>query len=131
MNTRAAGIIKTAQENPEVVKAHPGLGSLEGEGVYHVSRRLGLVSVLTSGGLDEILKRHGTKSLIVAGLSTSGCTLSTVRDATEKGYIVTVVSDACADPAPGVHNALCQFVFPMTAHVVDLKELETAWEGNK
>ena len=53
------------------------------------------------------------RALVVCGVSTSGCVLSTVRDATERGWVVSVVADACADAAPGVHDVLVQNVLPL------------------
>ena len=49
--------------------------------------------------LDLQLKRHGIQRLIVAGLIAHTCVESTVRQAAELGYDVTVVKDATADYA--------------------------------
>src|SRR5579871_1165499 len=57
--------------------------------------------------LDLQLKRHGIQRLIVAGLIAHTCVESTVRQAVELGYDVTVVSDATADYAEAfMHAAL-------------------------
>jgi nicotinamidase-related amidase len=47
--------------------------------------------------LDLLLKRHGMKRLIVAGLIAHTCVEATVRFAAELGYEATVVKDAIAD----------------------------------
>jgi nicotinamidase-related amidase len=70
------------------------------------TRRLGQVSAMSSPGLQAFLEEKGTNSLIVTGLSTSGCVLFTALAAIELGYVVTTISDACADPKPGVHDVL-------------------------
>jgi ureidoacrylate peracid hydrolase len=43
-----------------------------------------------------VLRNLGVKSLIVAGVLTDQCIDSTVRDACDLGYLVTVPTDACA-----------------------------------
>lgn len=130
MSGVAGGILELFKTSPELGEVHPDLarsgGSSDGA-IHYVSRRLGLVSVLNSEGVGDLLKRLGTRSLIVAGLSTSGCVLSTVRDANEHGYVVTVVEDACADSGPEVHETLVKHVLPMTANVMSLGELKEAW----
>jgi ureidoacrylate peracid hydrolase len=53
-------------------------------------------SVFISTNIDYILRNLGVKSLIVAGCLTDQCIDSTVRDACDLGYLVTVPTDACA-----------------------------------
>ncbi|KAI1383745.1 Isochorismatase hydrolase [Hypoxylon trugodes] len=69
-------------------------------------RRPGYVSALKSPGLEDFLQKKGIKSLILAGLSTSGCVMRTAVAATDAEYVVSVISDACADPAEGVHDMM-------------------------
>ena len=54
--------------------------------------------------------------------------LSTARAATDQGFIVTVVEDACFDPVPGLHGMLCAHALPMTAHVATAGEIRDAWK---
>jgi hypothetical protein len=54
--------------------------------------------------LDGVLRSRGVRSLLVAGLVTSTCVLFTASTATRLGYLVSVVSDCCADQAPA-HDA--------------------------
>lgn len=125
---RGASIAAVLKANPELGQIHSTLaGPGDPRGTYHVIRRLGLVSVLHSDGLREILRENHTRSLIVAGLSTSGCVLSTVRGGNDEGYIVTVVKDACTDPVPDLHDVLVRDVLPTTASVVTLGELKEVW----
>lgn len=49
-------------------------------------------------GLRAELDRHPDASLTVAGMMTSMCVDATVRAASDLGYDVTVVADACAAP---------------------------------
>lgn len=94
-----------------------------------VRRRPGFVSVLHSNGLEDELKRREVRSLILCGISTSGCVLSTARAASDEGFVVTVVQDACADPRPEVHELLVSSVLATTAHVVSANEVWDAWDG--
>lgn len=87
-------------------------------------RVLGTVSALSSPGILDKLREKNTRSLILCGLSTSGCVLSTTRAASDLGFVVTVVSDACADPTPGMHDMLIKGALPMTAHVASAAEIE-------
>ena len=65
------------------------------------TRRPGYVSALKSPGLDDFLRQKGIKSLVLAGLSTSGCVMRTAVTASDAEYVVSVISDACADPYEG------------------------------
>ena len=49
-----------------------------------------------STNIDYVLRNLGTRSLIVAGLMTDQCVEGAVRSACDLGYLVTLVSDACA-----------------------------------
>jgi nicotinamidase-related amidase len=69
-------------------------------------RTPGVISALLSPGLKDALQVKQVRSLIVCGLSTSGCVLSTVRAATDEGFVVTVVEDACADRCRGCISCL-------------------------
>jgi ureidoacrylate peracid hydrolase len=53
-------------------------------------------SVFISTNIHYVLGNLGTKHLIVAGLLTDQCVDSAVRDACDYGYLVTLVTDACA-----------------------------------
>ena len=52
-------------------------------------------SVFISTNIDYVLRNLGTQYLIVAGCLTDQCVDSTVRDACDLGYLVTVATDAC------------------------------------
>jgi ureidoacrylate peracid hydrolase len=53
-------------------------------------------SVFISTNIHYVLGNLGVKHLIVAGVLTDQCVDSTVRDACDYGYLVTLVTDACA-----------------------------------
>ncbi len=53
-------------------------------------------SVFISTNIDYILRNLGVASLAIAGVLTDQCVDSAIRDACDLGYLVTVVTDACA-----------------------------------
>ena len=61
-------------------------------------------SVFISTNIDYVLRNLGVRSLVVAGVLTDQCVDSTVRDACDLGYLVTVPTDACATLTPERHE---------------------------
>jgi len=51
-----------------------------------------------------VLRNLGVRSLIIAGVLTDQCIDSTVRDACDLGYLVTVPTDACATLSAERHD---------------------------
>ena len=82
--------------------------------------RLGAFSTTA---LDRRLRERGIDTLILAGISTSGVVLSTVRDAADRDYRLYVLADACADRDPDMHALLMQKLFPRQAWVVAIADL--------
>jgi nicotinamidase-related amidase len=75
------------------------------------------------------LHDNGIDTLAVAGISTSGVVLSTLRDAADQDYRLFVLADASADPDAEVHRVLIEKVFPHQADIIntdDLKALTAA-----
>lgn len=73
--------------------------------------------------LDKQLKDNNIDTLILAGLSTSGVVLSTIKDAADKDYSIYVLSDCCADPEEEIHQMLINKIFPRQANVITSKDL--------
>ncbi|HUI71147.1 MAG TPA: cysteine hydrolase [Spirochaetia bacterium] len=86
-----------------------------------VTRRRG--SAFTGSDLEIILRAKNIDHLVLTGISTSGVVLSTFREAVDKDYILTVLSDLCADRDEEVHRVLTEKVFPRHADVIS----STAW----
>jgi len=55
--------------------------------------------------LAQTLNELGIDTLIITGVSTSGCIRATCIDAISSGFIPIVVSDACGDRHQGPHDA--------------------------
>lgn len=102
----------------EFLKIHPAVAPKEGE-VTTVKRR---VCAFTGSDLEVILRAKGTQHLVLTGVATSGVVLSTVREAADKDYRLTVLSDGCADGDEEVHSILTTKVFPRQADVVTVDE---------
>lgn len=62
-------------------------------------------SAFNSSDIDDILRRLNIKILILAGIVTDGCVELTARDAADRGYDVTLASDACAASRLTTHRA--------------------------
>ena len=60
-------------------------------------------SVFISTNIDYVLRNLGVRFLIMVGVLTDQCVDSAVRDACDLGYLVTVVTDACATHTPERH----------------------------
>lgn len=61
-------------------------------------------SVFNSTGIDKVLHRMGIKHLIMTGIVTDGCVELSARDAADRGYAVTLVSDGCSSSTPEAHE---------------------------
>jgi nicotinamidase-related amidase len=80
------------------------------------------VSAFTGSDLEVVLRSLGIRRLTLAGIATSGVVLSTVREAADKDYGLTVLSDGCADGDEEVHRVLMTKVFPRQADVMTIEE---------
>lgn len=76
------------------------------------------VSAFSGSDLEVILRAQNIRHLVLAGISTSGVVLSTVCEASDKDYQLTVLSDLCADFDQEVHSVLTSKVFPRKAVVM-------------
>ena len=62
-------------------------------------------SPFNSTGIHHILRSLDVDTLLVCGVVTNGCVEGTVRDASDLGYNVIMVPDACAAVTPELHQA--------------------------
>jgi nicotinamidase-related amidase len=98
----------------EFMKVHPAIAPQAGE-VTVVKRR---VSAFTGSDLEVVLRAFGIQHMVLTGISTSGVVLSTLREAADKDYRLTVLADCCADSDEEVHRVLTTKVFPRQADVL-------------
>jgi nicotinamidase-related amidase len=80
------------------------------------------VSAFAGSDLDVLLRAGGIDSLVLAGIATSGVVLSTVRQAADLDYRLTVLVDGCLDADPEVHRVLVEKVFPRQAAVTSVAD---------
>ncbi len=74
-------------------------------------------SAFFATGLDEHLHELGIDTLIITGVTTSGCVRATCVDAMSYGFAPIVVSDACGDRHETPHEAN---LFDMQAKYADV-----------
>jgi nicotinamidase-related amidase len=94
---------------------HPAVAPHAGD-IDVVKKR---VSAFTGSDLDVVLRSLDARSLVLSGIATSGVVLSTLRQAADLDFELTVLRDACADLDPEVHRVLLDKVFPRQATVTD------------
>jgi nicotinamidase-related amidase len=72
-----------------------------------------------------VLRSLEIKHLVLSGISTSGVVLSTLREAADKDYVLTILSDCCADIDEEVQRVLITKIFPRQAAVMTSDEWGT------
>ena len=105
-----------------MVDPQPAIKPVEGN-VVVVKRR---VSAFTGSDLEVVLRAQNIRHLVLTGIATSGVVLSTIREAADKDYQLTVLSDLCADFDEEVHSVLINKVFPRQASVITSEEWVSA-----
>jgi nicotinamidase-related amidase len=105
----------------EGTSVHHAIEPLPTDIVVHKKR----VSAFAGSDLEVILRAHKAESLVLSGFSTTGVVLSTLREAADMDYHLTVLSDACADPEQEVHDFLIKKVFPFSGEVLTTDEWVT------
>lgn len=114
-----AGRYTAADEGAAI---HSGVAPLDGEIVVYKNR----VSAFAGNNLHQILGAQDIGYLVLAGIATSGIVLSTALQAADLDYGVTVLSDACVDPSPELHDVLVTRLFARRGGVATVGE----WAGS-
>jgi len=96
------------------VEVHPGVAPASGEMVVTKTKP----GAFSTTGLDIMLREMGVDTIILMGVATSGCVLSTIRWAVDINYKPFVLVDACSDPDPEVHRVLTEKVYPRQGTVL-------------
>ncbi|WP_239108274.1 cysteine hydrolase family protein [Microbispora siamensis] len=95
------------EDSPETL-VHPRIKPLPDEAVV-LKRR---ASAFAASDLDRLLRAQHIDSIVLTGVATGAMIAATLYDASDRDYHVTVLSDACADGEPDVHDFLINRVFP-------------------
>lgn len=119
------GLFKTVKEYNKLVDGtdganlHPGVERKENEPIFTKRR----VSAFTTTELAAYCRGQNVKHLVLGGVSTGGVILTTLREAADMDFKLTVLSDLCADGSkPEMHEALLKLVFPNQAEVKTVAE---------
>jgi nicotinamidase-related amidase len=118
MFSAVASSRRMPNEAPETA-VHKQLAPQAGDIVVRKTR----VGAFSTTDLEQQLRRRGITNLILAGISTSGVVLSTLRDAADRDYRVYVLADGTADLDPEVHDILIKKIFPRQAYIITTTEL--------
>jgi nicotinamidase-related amidase len=81
--------------------------------------------------LEVILRSQAISRLVLCGIATSGVVLSTVLEAADKDYELTVLSDCCAGADGEVQRVLLTKIFPRYAQVITVEEWEQKWNDQR
>jgi len=118
---RSFSLLKNGSMNfdtEEAIKVHE-LVAPQPDDIVIIKKR---VSAFTGSDLEVLLRSLEIRHIVLTGISTSGVVLSTVREAADKDYTITVLSDCCADLDEEVHRILMTKVFPRQSEVITSEE---------
>jgi len=107
-----------AGAHPELAAFAEGLEPRPGETV--VSKQY--ASAFFGTSVASTFTALGVDTVLIAGLSTSGCVRATAVDCVQHGFIPVVVREAVGDRAPGPHEAN---LFDLQAKYAEVVELAT------
>ncbi len=105
-------------DSEESAKVYSAVAPEQGE-IVIIKKR---VSAFTGSDLEVVLRSFEIKHLVLTGIATSGVVLSTIREASDKDYEITVLADCCADRDEEVHRVLTTKVFPRQAEVINVED---------
>ncbi|WP_460062993.1 cysteine hydrolase family protein [Streptomyces sp. YKOK-I1] len=120
-NKMFGGLARTpaaAAGDDRATRVHPDVAPHPGDTVVTKRR----VSAFAGSDLDMILRAGGIEHLVLTGIATSGVVLSTLRQAADLDFGLTVLSDGCLDADPEVHRVLTEKVFPQQADVTSVAD---------
>jgi len=103
----------------EVVEA---LAPMEGEPILTKQ----YASAFFGTALASLLTAQGIDSVVIAGMSTSGCVRASAVDAMQHGFIPIVVADACGDRHAAPHEANLFDLQAKYADVLTFDQLQAA-----
>jgi len=105
-------------QSQEWATLHPKLTS----GSHHLITKQAW-GAFTGTGLDDYLRSHSVTQVVITGIATSLAVESTARAAHERGYHVTLVTDAMADRDATVHDNSITKILPRLGETGTTDEL--------
>jgi nicotinamidase-related amidase len=106
----------------ETAQVHPDVAPEPGD-IVVTKRR---VSAFAGSDLEMVLRAGEIDHLVLAGVATSGVVLSTVRQAADLDFGLTVLADGCLDADAEVHRVLTEKLFPQQADVLTVADWVSA-----
>ena len=85
-------------------------------------------SAFVNTNFETILRAHGIKTVILAGVTSDVCVESTARDAFMRDYHVLFLSDCTGVDDPTVQQAVLERIDRYFGHVVSSEEIVQAWD---
>jgi nicotinamidase-related amidase len=138
----AATKVAFAKDGGDMVKTRTADGAdtahVPDYGEYHAELKLGDGDIrVTKRGwnafygtaLDMELRRRKITGIVLAGISTSIGVESTARAANERGYELTVVTDAVTDTSSSAHLNSLHAIFPRIAELATTEEVLAALQN--
>lgn len=125
MGARAKAAGENMRADSPKTAVHASIAPQPGDIVVRKNR----VGAFSTTDLHRQLKGLGVDTVVLAGIHTSGVTLTTVREAHDLDYRVFVLADACGDPDPDVHEFLTQKIFPKQATVISVAQFGQQLQG--
>lgn len=107
-----------AFDTEEASRVHDSVAPQPGD-IKIIKKR---ISAFTGSDLEVVLRSLEISHIVLTGIATSGVVLSTLREAADKDYTITVLSDCCADRDEEVHRVLTTKIFPRQAEVTKAAE---------
>jgi nicotinamidase-related amidase len=83
--------------------AHEIVDALKPQPGEHVLRKT-TIGAFASTNIDSLLRALGAEQLWLCGVSTNMCVETTAREAADRGYLVTLVEDACGTTHEDLHQ---------------------------
>ncbi len=80
--------------------------------------------VFSSTNLNYVLQNLNINELVVAGVYTNECVETTIRDACDLGYLVTMVKDACTTVTPKLHQGTINSLKDRYASILTTDDIE-------
>lgn len=126
-NSKLYDMFKQLSVNLEDPQVHP-LITKRSEDIVITKKRAGAFS---GSDLLVLLRAWKIEKLVLLGIETGGVVLTTVTEAFDMDYEITVLSDCCVDRDPEVHDQLVNKVLPKHANVLKVEDWINSINSNK
>ena len=84
--------------------------------------------VFSSTNLNYVLQNLDVHEIVVAGVYSNECVETTIRDACDLGYLVSMIEDACTTVTPQLHQATITTLRNRYAEIVTTKQIIDRFE---